>query len=108
MGGSILVSKGLGFATSTVNFDYLTERIRIELMSICPSVAIAAYEPVDEGEMPFISLEALDGKAYRCFVEATKIAEGKASSNPSFHERSVLWRQLLELLHKDARLSESG
>ena len=48
MGGTILVSKGNGFATSTVDFDYLAERIRAELMSKDPSVLTAAYEPLDD------------------------------------------------------------
>jgi hypothetical protein len=107
MGGTILVSKGNGFATSTVDFDYLTERIRAELMWKDPSVLTAAYEPLDDGGMTFISLEALDDESYRIFVEATKQAELKASTDASFSTRSVLWRPLREMLQRDARLTGS-
>jgi hypothetical protein len=76
-------------------------------MSVRPSVAVAAYEPLDEGGMTFISLEALDGESYRCFVEATKRAESKASTDASFPKRSALWRQLYDMLLVDVRMSES-
>lgn len=107
MGGTILVSKGHGFATSTVDFDYLADRIRAELISKHPSVVKAAYEPLDKGGMTFLSLEALDGQSFRFFLEATKQAEGRALSDASYLERSALWRQLSDLLEKDARLVES-
>ncbi|NIA55064.1 hypothetical protein HAV22_15615 [Massilia sp. TW-1] len=107
MGGTILVSKGYGFATSTVDFDYLAERIRAELASKHPSVAKAAYEPLDDGGMTFLSLEALDGESFRDFLEATKQAEAKASTDASYPERSALWRQLSDVLCKDTRLVES-
>lgn len=107
MGGTILVSKGNGFATKTVDFDYLAERIRAELMSTYPSVLTVAFEPLDEGGMTFLSLEALDDEAYRIFVEATKQAELKASTDASFSTRSALWRQLHDMLQRDARLTGS-
>ncbi len=107
MGGTILVSKGNGFATNTVDFDYLAERIRAELMTKHPLVLTAAYEPLDDGGMTFLSLEALDGESYRIFVEATKQAEFKASTNASFSTRATLWRQLHDMLQRDARLTGS-
>lgn len=107
MGGTILVSKGRGFATSTVDFDYLVERIRAELMPKHPSVVIAAYEPLDEGGMTFISLEALDRESYCFFVEAITKAEVKASTDVSYPKRSTLWRQLSDILRQDVRLVDS-
>ncbi|MFC0133259.1 hypothetical protein CR105_06830 [Massilia eurypsychrophila] len=107
MGGTILVSKGNGFATSTVDYDYFAERIRAELMSKHPTVLTAAYEPLDDGGMMFISLEALDGESYRIFVEATKQAALKAATDASFSTRSALWRQLHDMLQRDARLRGS-
>lgn len=107
MGGTILVSKGNGFATNTVDFDYLAERIRAELKTKHPSVLTAAYEPLDDGGMTFLSLEALDGESYRFFVEAAKRAELIASTNASFSTRSKLWRQLHDMLQGDARLKGS-
>ena len=101
------MSKGNGFATSTVDFDYLAERIRAELMSKDPSVLTAAYEPLDDGGMTFLSLEALDGESYRIFVEATIQAELKVSTDASFSARSELWRQLYDMLQTDARLTGS-
>ncbi len=106
MGGTILVSKGNGFPTSTVDFDYLAGRIRAELMTKHPSVLTAAYEPVDDGGMTFLSLEALDGVSYCIFVEATEQAELKASTDASFSTRSTLWRQLLDMLQRDARMTD--
>lgn len=101
------MSKGHGFATSTVDFDYLTERIRAELRSKHPLVAKTAYEPVDEGGMTFLSLEGLDSESFHFFLEATKQAEAKASADASYPKRSRLWRQLSDALWKDARLAES-
>ena len=46
MGGTISVSKGRGFALSTVDFDFLVARIRTELVSKHPSVVIAAFKPL--------------------------------------------------------------
>lgn len=107
MDGTILVSKGHGFATSTFDFDYLGERIRAELRSKHPLVAKAVYEPLDEGGMTFLSLEGLDGESFRFFLEATNQAEAKASTDASYAERSTLWRQLSDVLWKDARLVDS-
>ena len=107
MGGTILISKGRGFATSTVDFLYLVERIRVELTSLCSSVVVAAYEPLDEGGMTFIDLEELDGVSYCCFVESAKKAESKALADEPSFERSSLWTQLSNMLHSDARLLES-
>lgn len=107
MGGTILVSKGYGVATSTADFDYLAERIRAELTSKHPSVAKAAYEPLDEGGLTFLSLEPLDGESFRIFLEATKQAEAKASTDASYPKQSALWHQLSDVLKKDARLVES-
>lgn len=107
MGGTILISKGNGFATNAVDFDYLAERIRAELMSKDPSVLTAVYEPLDDGGMTFLSLEALDGASYRIFVEATIQAELKASTDASFFAWSELWRQFHDMLQTDARLTGS-
>jgi hypothetical protein len=107
MGGTILVSKGNGFATSTVDFDYLAERIRAELLSKHPLVLAAAYAPLDDGGMTFLSLDAFDSEFYCIFVEATKQAELKASTDASFSTRSALWRQLYDILEGDERLRGS-
>lgn len=106
MGGTILVSKGRGFATSTVDFDYLVERIRVELTSLYPTIAVAAYEPIDKGGMTFIALDELNSDSYRCFVEATKKAKSKASADALFPQRYILWHQLSDMLHSDVRLLE--
>lgn len=72
-----------------------------------PSVLTAAYEPLDDDGMTFLSLEALDGVAYCIFVEAAEQAKLKASTNASFSTRSTLWRQFLDMLQRDARLTGS-
>jgi hypothetical protein len=57
--------------------------------------------------MTFLSLGTLDSESYRIFVQATKQAELKASTDASFSARSTLWRQLYDILQRDTRLTDS-
>jgi hypothetical protein len=66
-----------------------------------PSVLTAGYEPLDDGGMTLFDV------SYCIFVEATAQAELKALTDASFSTLSTLWRQLLDMLQRDARLTDS-
>lgn len=105
MGGSILVAEQRGLATSTVDFDYLTTRIRQVLLGHTTAMVSKVYRALDEGGMTFISLLDLDSQEYQAFVSACEDAQKIAVEDASFTRRSGLWAQLFQILEADARYS---
>lgn len=108
MSGTIIVSPGHGVATSTVNFDYLVERIRQSFDAVDDEVVSEIYEPMDQGGMTYISLADLSQGKFNSFVRAVMRAHSLAASEESYHKFSAVWEELLAKLKVDSRCLDGG
>ena len=84
MAGSIFISKELRLPVSTLQFDYLTERIRRAFDADGERFRRQIFAPEDEGEMKFISAENEDGEGVRAFYRAVVSAQSKAATEDGY------------------------
>lgn len=103
MAGTILLSENEGLATSTVEFDYLVDRIRNGFSAQDGAIAAMVYEPLDEGGMSFISAADLDAVSYKAFAQAVKRAYEISTKEPSFPAHKDRWIELLRMIDGDPR-----
>ncbi|QWT22147.1 hypothetical protein KPL74_09080 [Bacillus sp. NP157] len=108
MSGTIIFSPGHGVATSTINFDYLVERIRQSFDASDGDVISEIYDPLDQGGMTYISLADLSQEKFNAFVRAVRRAYSLAASDGSYHKFTVAWEELLAKLRADTRYLEDG
>lgn len=103
MAGTILVGEKCGLATSTVEFDYLVERIRHAFTEGDEKFVQKIYEPLDAGGMTFISLSEAGVDGFRAFVRAAKQACSLAAVEDGYAQHSKHWVELLHILECDPR-----
>jgi hypothetical protein len=103
MAGTILITEKEGLATSTVEFDYLVERIRHAFLPEDSEIVSAIYEPLDEGGMTFISAADLGDDKFQTFVRAVRRAYAMSAQEASFHDHKDRWIELIKILDKDQR-----
>jgi hypothetical protein len=108
MAGTILVDDDCGLATSTIEFDYLVERIRQAFAKNDEKFMQEIYEPLDEGGMTFISLTDTGVDGFRAFVRAAKQACSRAAAEEGFAQHRKQWTELLEILERDPRCPARG
>lgn len=108
MAGTILVDDDSGLATSTVEFDYLVERIRHAFTKDDERFLQQIYEPLDEGGMTFISLTDTGVEGFRAFVRAAKQACSRAATEEGFAQHRKQWADLLDILERDPRCPVGG
>ena len=103
MAGAILVAENRGVAFSSLEFDYIIERIRSHFGDGEERVRDAIYSPVDAGGMSFISLREQDHAGFNAFARAASIAydDERKSQRLSAHMKS--WDELMSALRSDAR-----
>jgi hypothetical protein len=103
MAGTILVGEKSGLAMSTVEFDYLVERIRHAFNEGDEKFAQEIYEPLDAGGMTFISVAEAGVDGFRAFVRAARQACSRAATEDGYAQHSKWWGDLLCLLERDPR-----
>ncbi|WP_339385769.1 hypothetical protein [Burkholderia sp. Ac-20379] len=107
MAGTIMIAKNNMMGTSTLEFDYLVERIRAAFPVEYKSIASAVYEPLDEGGMTFISAIDLDQESYCVFSDAVHRAYKDSMREASFPLHESRWIDLLGIVENDPRSRES-
>jgi hypothetical protein len=107
MSGTIIFSPGHGVATSTVNFDYLVERIRQSFDASDRDVAAEIYDSLDQCGMTYISFAELNQEKFNAFVRAVERAHSLAASDRSYGRFSTVWQELLAKLRTDSRCQEN-
>lgn len=106
MAGAILINEVDGVSMSGVEFGHITQAIRSLLQRQSPDILEEVYRPLDEGGMEFVSLKALDRKAFAVFFEAARRAYGvEQSENPDSPFKGA-WREFLERLLADSRFGK--
>ncbi len=103
MAGSIIVSKELRFPVSSLQFDYLAERIRAGFDFEGQAYLKEIYSPMDEGGMDFISVKNENEAAFKSFVLAVLKAKEAASTEDSYATFGGLWEGLLAKIRLDER-----
>lgn len=105
MAGTILIMGKDGLATSTVEFDYLAERIRCAFSPEEDAIVSTVFEPLDEGGMTFISTTELCKAEFQAFERAVKRAYAISMQDASFQDYKERWIELIKILDKDPRSS---
>jgi len=90
---------------STLQFDYLTDRIRLAFNVEDQGYLRRIYAPEDDGAMKFISAEHEDAAGFEAFFRAVERARSKASAEPVHEQLGHLWIELLDLIRLDPRFS---
>lgn len=111
MSGYVHITHDTGLSMSTISFNAIVEFPRRYFDSSLKELESQIYEPVDEGDMDFISLIEQDSEGFMAFYKAlsTAYAEsektGKCGNLDSqfFEMVMVTWKQLLDLLESDSR-----
>ena len=104
MAGAILVNDIDGVSMSGVEFDHIAEAIREPLKKLNQRAMENTYRSLDEEGMEFISLEHLDGDAFKNFFDAASGAyEREKKERPDSPFKNA-WSELLRLLLADPRL----
>jgi len=103
MAGTILISDNIGLATSTVEFDYLVERIRRAFDAGEEQLVSEIYEPLDEGGMTYISVADKGEEVFRSFGNAVMRAYSTSKSEVSFSSYKERWLELISLIKSDPR-----
>lgn len=103
MAGFILLSEGLLISLSSVQFDYLTERIRSEFLQEDAECMKKIFFPHDEGGMNFISADNQSEICFRAFADAAFKAHSKAQTEDLYKDFYPAWNNLLNLIRQDPR-----
>ena len=103
MGGSVIISSGVGVAMCSFDFDDIVERIRSELDAEGLVITKRIYEPLDDEGMDFISLRETDDTAFAYFVRAARRARVLAEARESYPRRRDAWEELIMKLEADPR-----
>lgn len=103
MAGTILIGEKKGLPLSTIEFDYLVERIRLAFNNVDEDFMREIYEPLDEGGMTFISLIGLNEKGFQAFAHATAQAYSQDSQEGAISKYKSRWNELLAVLADDPR-----
>lgn len=108
MAGTILIGNKSGLAISSIEFDYMIERIRGAFMPGEEGISARVFEPLDEGGMTFISAADVDASAYQVFARAVRRAYERAMLEESFSKHQTSWLDLVRMIELDPRCSENG
>jgi len=106
MAGSIFVSSETLLSLSSVQFDYLVEKIRAVALEVDKTYWSQIFEPMDEGGMSFISLEQQDISGFSVFCSAVTLAKEKSEAASAEGHYLALWNRLTTLLQQDSRYRE--
>lgn len=103
MAGAILVANNVGVSMNSVDFDYITEKIRSNFNKEEAAIREEIYSPVDDGGLSFISLTEQSDNGFNAFVRAASIAyESELKERPK-PERWKCWDELMRTLRADPR-----
>jgi len=107
MAGAFLINQINGISMSGVEFTHITEAIRDLLKNQSQESLEAAYRPMDEGGMDFVSLKALDRKQFAAFYDAACKAYGNEQRKSLDSPFKISWQNLLDCLATDPRLEKN-
>ncbi|GGY53678.1 hypothetical protein [Pseudoduganella albidiflava] len=107
MAGAILVTEKNGVSLSSIDFDYIIEKIRPNFNDSEKDVREEIYSPVDDGGMSFISLVEQCAERFNAFVRAASIAYENEIKEQPFSARRNSWDELLTALRSDPRYGKS-
>jgi hypothetical protein len=108
MAGTILIGKKSGLAVSSIEFDYMIDRIRGAFMPGEENIRKQVFEPLDDGGMTFISAADIDAHSYHVFSRAIRRAHEKAMLEESFPKHQTAWLDLIRMTDHDPRCSANG
>ena len=108
MAGTILISRGVGVPVSTLQFDYITERVRSEFGESERNFMEQIYSSMDEGGMAFISAESQGVEGFKIFLNAVQKAHRRAADTENYAIYQMLWEELERTILSDPRCSLSS
>ncbi|WP_338768676.1 hypothetical protein [Massilia sp. METH4] len=107
MAGAILIAKKNGVSLSTINFDYIIEKIRADFCGSEAAIMEEIHSPVDNGGFSFISLGEQNGHGFNVFVRAASIARETDLREQPLSCRRHCWDELMMALRADPRAEKS-
>lgn len=115
MAGYVHITNDVGLSMSTISFNAIVEFPRKYFDSDSKEFESEIYEPVDEGDMDFISLIEQGSSGFMAFYKAVNAAYeeserlGRCGNLEEQFYSMVMktWAELLDLLRADSRYVNS-
>ena len=98
-----MVARDVFVHLTTLQFDYVVERIRDQVIKDGAVALNRVFVPLDEEGVMFLSAESLDAAEFRSFVQVAQRAAARAREEPFYASGQETWRRVMAALVADER-----